>query len=100
IRDRTVTGVQTCALPISLPDGRRICQSTRTEDRKEAEALVAKLKSEAFREAAFGIKPKRSWQQAVVRYLEVKASLRSVRDVRRKIGRASCRERVESSAVA
>jgi len=68
---------------VALPDGRRICQSTRTEDRKEAEALVAKLKSEAFREAAFGIKPKRSWQQAVVRYLEVKAALRSVRDVRR-----------------
>jgi integrase len=68
---------------VALPDGRRICQSTRTEDRKEAQALVAKLKSEAFREAAFGIKPKRSWQQAVVRYLEVKASLRSVRDVRR-----------------
>jgi integrase len=29
------------------------------------------------------VKPKRSWQEAVVRYLEVKKSLRSARDVRR-----------------
>jgi integrase len=66
-----------------LPNGRSVCQSTRTEDRKEAEALLARLKADSFKEAAFGLKPKRSWQEAVVRYLEVKKSLRSARDVRR-----------------
>ena len=70
-------------IDVALPNGKRLCQSTRTEDRKEALALIARLKSEAFRQANFGVKPKRSWQEAVVRYLEVKTSLRSVRDVKR-----------------
>lgn len=64
-------------ISVVLPSGRRICQSSRTQNREEAKALIAKLKLEAFREANFGIKPKRSWQEAVVRYLKVKASLRS-----------------------
>ena len=67
----------------TLPDGQRIRQSAGTEDRKEAEALLAKFKLEAFRAANFGIKPERSWQEAVVRYLTSKANLRSFRDVQR-----------------
>src|SRR5262245_9080116 len=70
-------------IDVVLPSGRRVCLSSRTEDRAEAEALLARLKVDSFREAAFGIKPRRTWQEAVVRYLEVKASLRSIRDVRR-----------------
>ena len=70
-------------IDVALPNGKRLCQSTRTEDRKEALALIARFKSEAFRQTNFGVKPKRSWQEAVVRYLEVKTSLRSVRDVKR-----------------
>lgn len=66
-----------------LPNGRRVRQSTRTEDRTEALAFLAKLKVEAFKEGTFGQKPKRSWQEAVVRYLAAKKSLRSVRDVKR-----------------
>ena len=37
----------------TLPNGRRIRQSSGTEDRKEAEALLAKIKVEAFRGSAF-----------------------------------------------
>lgn len=70
-------------IKIVLPNGNRICESSRTEDRKEAQTLLNKLRHEAFREAHLGVKPKRSWQEAVVRYLEVKASLRSIRDLRR-----------------
>lgn len=70
-------------IDVALPNGRRVRESSGTSDRKEAEALVAKLKVDAFKEAHFGVKPKRSWQEAVVRYLEVKKSLRSSRDVRR-----------------
>lgn len=66
-----------------LPNGERIRQSAGTEDRKQAEALLAKLKLDSFREAHFGVKRKRSWQEAVVRYLTLKANLRSVEDVRR-----------------
>ena len=51
----------------TLPNGQRVRQSAGTEDRREAEALLAKLKVEAFRESNFGIKPQRSWQEAVVR---------------------------------
>jgi integrase len=67
----------------TLPNGQRIRQSSGTEDRKEAEALLSKLKLEAFREANFGVKPQRSWQEAVVRYLASKTNLRSFRDVQR-----------------
>lgn len=67
----------------TLPDGREIRQSSRSENREDAEALLAKLRLEAYREFHFGIKRQRSWQEAVVRYLEVKARLRSYRDVQR-----------------
>lgn len=66
-----------------LPNGRHIRQSARTEDRQEAQAYLAKLRHEAYQEAYLGIKPKRSWQEAVVRYLAMKANLRSIEDVRR-----------------
>lgn len=67
----------------TLPNGKRIRQSAGTECREEAEALLAKLKLDAYREVHFGIKPQRSWQEAVVRYLAVKVHLRSIEDVRR-----------------
>jgi integrase len=70
-------------ISVVLPSGKRLRQSTGTENREEAKALLAKLKLESFREAHLGIKPKRSWQEAVVRYLELKATLRSIRDVKR-----------------
>jgi integrase len=67
----------------TLPNGQRLRQSSGAEDRREAEALLAKLKVEAFRESNFGIKPRRSWQEAVVRYLSGKQHLRGIADVRR-----------------
>src|SRR5258708_6274744 len=68
---------------VVLPNGERVRTSSKTQDRKEAEGLLAKLKSDAFRGAVFGALPKRTWQEAVVRYLSVKANLRSIEDVRR-----------------
>jgi integrase len=68
---------------VTLPNGKRLRQSAGTESREEAEAYLAKLTLDAYREAHFGIKPERSWQDAVVRYLELKVSLRSFRDVQR-----------------
>ena len=67
----------------TLPNGKRIRQSAGTESREEAEARLAKFKLDAYRQAHFGIKPQRAWQEAVVRYLAVKATLRSFRDVQR-----------------
>ncbi|TMH29911.1 MAG: site-specific integrase, partial [Betaproteobacteria bacterium] len=67
----------------TLPNGQRIRQSAGTEDRKEAEALLAKLKVEAFRAENFGVRPQHSWQEAVVRYLSSKSHLRSFADAQR-----------------
>lgn len=67
----------------TLPNGERVRQSAGTENREDAEALLAKLKLDAYRAMHFGIKPERSWQEAVVRYLTVKASLRSIAETRR-----------------
>lgn len=67
----------------TLPDGTRIRQSAGTEQREEAEALLAKLTLEAYRQQHFGIKPDRSWQEAVLRYLSVKAMLKSYADIQR-----------------
>ena len=75
-------------IDVVLANGRRLRESTRTENRAEAEALLAKLKHEAYEEERFGIKPKRSWQEAVVRFLSVKAAVRSVgkyREICRKL---------------
>lgn len=65
----------------TLANGKRVRQSAGTQDRTDAEAYLAKLKLDAYREAHFGIKPQRSWQEAVVRYLELKRNLRSFSDV-------------------
>lgn len=70
----------------TLPNGQHVCGSTKTEDREQAEAYLAKIRHEAYQAHFFGVKPKRSWQEAVVRYLAAKAHLRSIEDVRR-----SCR---------
>jgi len=70
-------------IDVVLPSGRRIRQSTRTQDRKEAQAFLSKLKHDAFRESHLGVGPKRTWQEAVVRYLVVKSNLRGIREVKR-----------------
>lgn len=67
----------------TLPNGKRIRQSAGTENRKDAEALLAKIRLNAYQEFHFGVKPKRTWQEAVVRYLAIKSNLRSFRDVQR-----------------
>jgi integrase len=67
----------------TLPNGKRIRKSTGIEHKEEAEALLAKMKLDAYKAVHFGIKSERSWQEAVVRYLEVKATLKSYRDVKR-----------------
>ena len=67
----------------TLPNGERVRQSAGTEDRCDAEAYLAKLKLDAYRETHFGIKPQRSWQEAVVRFLELKRDLKSFSDVQR-----------------
>ena len=67
---------------VVLPGGRRVCLSTRTENRDEAGALRARLKVDSFREPALGVKPRRTRQEAVIRHLTLKATLRSIGSAR------------------
>jgi hypothetical protein len=41
-------------IDVVLPSGKHVCLSARTEIRAEAEALLARLKADSFREAALG----------------------------------------------
>lgn len=68
---------------VVLPNGQRLRASTGTEDREEAEAYLAKLQHEAYRAGYLGVKPRRTWQEAVVRYLSLKGHLRDVEKQRR-----------------
>jgi integrase len=70
-------------IDVALPNGKRLRGSTGTENREEAEGYLAKLRHEAYQAGYLGIKPKRSWQEAVVRYLSLKAHLRDVEKQRR-----------------
>ena len=60
----------------TLPDGSRIRESSGTRNRQDAEAYLAKVRNDAFLAMRLGIRPKRSWQEAVVRFLAVKSNLR------------------------
>ena len=66
----------------TLSNGQRVCRSSKTEDRQQAEAYVAKLRHEAFQQAYLGVKPARTWRgRGAVSGNQV--SLRGIEDVRR-----------------
>jgi len=65
-----------------LPDGRRVCQSTRCTERAEAEAFVGRLHSESRRDPEHQALGSFAWAQAVVRYLEECAEKKSLPDDR------------------
>lgn len=58
-------------------NGKRVRQSTGTTDRKEAEALEAKWKVEAYRIKQWDEQPKRSFEELMVGYLKESANKRS-----------------------
>ncbi len=50
--------------------GKRIQQSTGTTDRQKAQEYEAKIVNSLWEQARLGIKPKRQWNDAVVRYVD------------------------------
>ena len=52
------------------PNGERIRRSAETENKAQAKELHDKLKAEAWRLQKLGERPKRYWEDAVVRYLK------------------------------
>ncbi len=61
-----------------LPDGRRVCQSTRLKVLEDAEEFLIRLKAEAYEAARTGVPAEQTWQIAVLRYLEDNAEKRSL----------------------
>ena len=51
------------------PSGQRIRRSTGTDDKKKAQEYHDRLKAELWRVHKLGEKPRRTWQEAVVRWL-------------------------------
>jgi hypothetical protein len=60
-----------------LPDGRRVCESTRLRDLESAEEYLIRLKAQAYEARRNGGEPERGWQEAVVRYLRESADKRT-----------------------
>jgi integrase len=67
----------------TTPQGQRIRKSTGTADKRLAQELHDKLKTEVWRVANLGEKPKYQWQDAVKRWLQEKGDKRSIRDDKR-----------------
>ena len=53
---------------VVLPDGRRVCESTRLRRLQDAEEYLVRLKAQAYEAYRSGVKQDRSWPEAVVRY--------------------------------
>ena len=67
-------------IDIRAPDGQRLRRSAGTESKTLALELHDKLKAELWRTQKLGVRPKRSWNDAVVRWLKEsthKASIES-----------------------
>lgn len=52
----------------TTPGGKRIRQSTGTSDKQDAQEYHDRLKAEAWRTEKLGDKPRRTWQEAVIRW--------------------------------
>lgn len=61
------------------PSGRRVQVSSRTRDRRQAEELGAKMYAEAWRVEQLGDRPRRSWAEAVARWLDERPAKRSLK---------------------
>lgn len=59
-------------ISFTTPRGERIRRSARTDDKQQAQEYHDKLKAELWRVHKLGEKPRRTWQEAVVRWLREK----------------------------
>ena len=69
---------------IRLPDGSRVCRSSGTAKRKEAQEWLDRLRGDLWRVHRLGERPSYTWQQAVVRWSEEKAHKATAAEDRRK----------------
>lgn len=67
-------------LKLTAPDGTRIRRTTGTSDRTKAEEHHDRLKAELWDLARLKRKPKQTWDEAALRWLQEKAHKKSLRD--------------------
>lgn len=66
----------------TAPNGRRICRTTRTADRKLAQEYEIQLKQEVWRACQLGEESPKRWEEAVIPWSQAKKSKPSWRDLR------------------
>jgi len=54
----------------TTPDGQRVRKSTKTSNKKKAQELEDRLKAQSWDQVKLGVKPKYSWKDAVVKWLQ------------------------------
>src|SRR5438874_11994040 len=96
IRDLYVTGVQTCALPISLTGARACGGVPRRKLRSNSRSVILSNRRALYRSFRAERVPLRTYS-AFGSYATLKPLTPA--DPEQQIGRASCRERVEISVV-
>ena len=62
----------------TAPDGGRVQKSTRTVDKREAQEFEDRLRASLWRVTQLGDKPRRTWQEAVVRWAREAAHKRTL----------------------
>jgi integrase len=67
-------------IDVVLPDGRRVCKSTRLRGLEDAEEYLIRLKAETYDATRKGIQLDHSWPDAVLRYLRENVDKRSLSD--------------------
>lgn len=68
-----------------IPSGARIRRSAQTKNRQLAQELHDKLKHEAWAVVKLGEKPRYTWDEACVRFLQEKGDKKSLHDDKQKI---------------
>lgn len=65
-------------IEITSPDGKRVQQSTGTEIRQLAEEFHDRLKTDFWEQKRLGVKVRRTWQEAVIKYLAEKSQKKTI----------------------
>jgi integrase len=72
-------------ITIRRPDGSTVRRSAGTDNWEDATALEGKLNHEAWEQRRMGVKPDKTWREAVVRWIQEKAHKASLKDDRQRL---------------
>jgi integrase len=72
-------------ISIKRPDGRTVRRSAGTDSWEDAVALEGKKNHEAWEQRRMGVKPSKTWREAVVRWVAEKAHKASLKDDRQRL---------------